>query len=84
MTTRLEILAGILALLWTFFKTTSWYNLRRESRIMRVYEALEVGVQYAWEKVIKPWLEKKRRTRPPSPSYSTRGRARSNRRRRPR
>lgn len=58
MTTRLEILAGILALLWTFFKTTSWYNLRRESRIMRVYEALEVGVQYAWEKVIKPWLEK--------------------------
>lgn len=55
---RWEILASIVALMWAFFKTTTWYEMRRNSNITRIYEALEIGVQIAWEKVVKPWLEK--------------------------
>jgi hypothetical protein len=55
---RWEILASIITLIWTFFKTTTWYEMRRQSKITRVYEALEVGVQIAWRRVVKPWLEK--------------------------
>ena len=55
---RWEILASIVALAWAFFKTTTWYEMRRNSNITRVYEALEIGVQIAWERVVKPYLEK--------------------------
>jgi len=55
---RWEILASIVALMWAFFKTTTWYEMRRNSNITRIYEALEIGAQIAWEKVVKPWLEK--------------------------
>ena len=53
-----EIGASIIASLWTLFKLSSWWELRRQSKITRIYEALEVGVQIAWKQVVKPWLEK--------------------------
>ena len=55
---RWEILASIVALMWAFFKTTTWYEMKRNSNISRTFEALEIGAQIAWEKVVKPWLEK--------------------------
>ena len=55
---RFEIAAFVLSTLWTFFKASSWLYFRKNARLERLYEALEIGVLQAWQKVVKPWLEK--------------------------
>jgi hypothetical protein len=53
-----ELILTILGSLWALFKSSTWYANRREQRITRVFEALEVGVVIAWERIVKPYLEK--------------------------
>lgn len=53
-----ELLAGVGLGLWTFFKSASFLYFKRSDKLERLFEALEIGVSTAWEKVVKPWYEK--------------------------
>lgn len=50
------ILASVVSILWTFFKTAGFLQMRRLAHLERLFQALEVGVSEAWNKVVKPWL----------------------------
>lgn len=52
-----EILATTVSILWTFFKTSGFLEMRRLAKLERLFQALEVGVAEAWKTVVKPWLE---------------------------
>lgn len=54
---KVEIMASLALVLWTFFKATTWSYWRRSAKLERLFEALEIGVAAAWEQVVKPYLE---------------------------
>lgn len=55
---KVEILASLGLVIWTFFKASTWTYWRRSAKLERLFEALEIGVAAAWEQVVKPYLEK--------------------------
>ena len=50
------ILAAIMSILWTFFKTAGFIEMQRLSKLERLFQALEIGVSDAWNLIVKPWL----------------------------
>lgn len=51
-----HVLASIVSILWTFFKSAGFLEMRRLSKLERLFQALEVGVSEAWTTVVKPYL----------------------------
>lgn len=55
---KLELFGVLIAAAWAFFKACGFVEMRRMSKMERLYNALEVGVHQAWKKVVKPWLKR--------------------------
>jgi len=51
------LLASVVSILWTFFKTAGFLEMQRLSKMERLFQALEVGVAEAWRLVVKPYLD---------------------------
>jgi hypothetical protein len=49
-------LATAVSILWTFFKTAGFFEMRRLAKLERLFQALEIGVSSAWQLIVKPWL----------------------------
>ena len=50
------LLASAVSILWAFFKAAGFFEMRRLSKLERLFQALEIGVSEAWVKIVKPWL----------------------------
>lgn len=53
----IEIIVTIAIVIWSYFKTTEWYIQKKNDRRNKLINALEVGVTFAYEKVVKPWID---------------------------
>jgi len=51
------LLASTVSILWAFFKTAGFLEMRRLAHLERLFQALEIGVSDAWNKIVKPWLQ---------------------------
>jgi hypothetical protein len=49
-------LATAVSILWTFFKTAGFLEMKRLAKLERLFQALEIGVSSAWQLIVKPYL----------------------------